>query len=303
MKKLMKNRLFHVVVPFLMLMLVLVSSNVSVKAATSEIATLEASVSDKTVTVKGTTDSSKTVYAVAIAVYDSEEVLQTIYSTDVTEHKFSASFTLANGTYLIKVANYEGGEFKETSVTVKDAEKTPDTKPEEEKTIAATGDGNVVLKDASGIIPEGAKMKSTKLESGEVFTKATELMKKLDAVKNNANAKTAVFEFDLTDKNGVAIHELGGKVSVTLDAPFEVKSGFTIKAYRLDGDKLVACETTYKDGKVTFTTDHFSTYVFVEEKVAAATGDFTSLPWISFVGLLAGMGLVMLGIRGRRVNE
>ena len=49
-----------------------------------------------------------------------------------------------------------------------------------------------------------------------------------------------------------------------MDAPFKVAEGKTIKVYRVDNDKLIECPTTYADGKVTFETNHFSTYVFAE---------------------------------------
>ncbi len=76
----------------------------------------------------------------------------------------------------------------------------------------------------------------------------------------------------------------GGKVTVSV--PFELPAGKDSKdfyvAYVADDGTVTAMPTTYADGKLSFTTTHFSNYVVLENKAAApettATPETTSTP-------------------------
>jgi LPXTG-motif cell wall-anchored protein len=74
-------------------------------------------------------------------------------------------------------------------------------------------------------------------------------------------------DISLTSVSGIAIHQLNGYVSVTLPIPegLSVSDGKTILVYRLEDDgSLTKCNSTVSNGTITFQTNHFSTYIFVE---------------------------------------
>lgn len=128
-------------------------------------------------------------------------------------------------------------------------------------TIESTTDTSIVIDNSNSVLPVGTVLQSAKQESGEAYTNAETIVK--TNVTNLGNY--AVYELDLTDGNGAEIHQLNGKVSVTMDIPFTMAENSTLKVYRVDNGTLVNCPATVSNGKVTFETDHFSTYIFVEE--------------------------------------
>ncbi len=75
----------------------------------------------------------------------------------------------------------------------------------------------------------------------------------------------AVYDITL-EKNGVRIQP-NGKIEVSIDAPKNSDgSKFTVLRGESDGT-FTDMKATFKDGKLTFMTDHFSTYVVVENKI------------------------------------
>ena len=132
MRKIIRN-----ILPALALALILIMPGDKTMAGT--IASIDASVKDGTVTVSGTADSG--VLSVAIFVYDEagENMLQMKSVAVVSDQKYSEDFKLSDGKYLVKAADYEGGKFAETTVTVgeskeDDKNKDPDnTKPGDTK--------------------------------------------------------------------------------------------------------------------------------------------------------------------------
>ncbi len=88
------------------------------KAMAGTIASIDTSVKDGTVTVSGTADSG--VLSVAIFVYDEagENMIQMKSVAVDSDQKYSEDFKLSDGKYLVKAADYEGGKFAETAVTV-----------------------------------------------------------------------------------------------------------------------------------------------------------------------------------------
>lgn len=111
MKKIIRN-----ILPALALALILIMPGDKTMAGT--IASIDASVKDGTVTVSGTADSG--VLSVAIFVYDEagENMLQMKSVAVASDQKYSEDFKLSDGKYLVKAADYEGGKFAETTVTV-----------------------------------------------------------------------------------------------------------------------------------------------------------------------------------------
>lgn len=166
-------------------------------------------------------------------------------------------------------------------------------------TIESTTDNSIVIDNSNSVLPTGTVLQSAKLESGEEYTNAETIVK--TNVTNLGNY--AVYELDLTDGNGAEIHQLNGKVSVTMDIPFAMADNSTLKVYRVDNGTLVNCPATVSNGKVTFETDHFSTYIFAEEKVVTApkTGDTSQITTFVLL-MMAGVSLCGVAVFGRKLE-
>lgn len=150
MRKIIRN-----ILPALALALILIMPGDKTMAGT--IASIDASVKDGTVTVSGTADSG--VLSVAIFVYDEagENMLQMKSVAVASDQKYSEDFKLSDGKYLVKAADYEGGKFAETTVTVgeskeDDKNKDPDnTKPGDTKP-SATKPSDTKLNDTAASV-------------------------------------------------------------------------------------------------------------------------------------------------------
>lgn len=68
------------------------------------------------VTVSGTTEAD--MLAVAIIAYDKDNNLAAMKTSGVVSDKYSDTIELKAGTYTIKVADYDGGEYKESKINV-----------------------------------------------------------------------------------------------------------------------------------------------------------------------------------------
>lgn len=139
--------------------------------------------------------------------------------------------------------------------------------------IAAEGNGTVALDGAAEILPAGSRFTCAQLTSGDAYTRAAEI------VSGKVSGMTAfkVFDMNLMDASNAAIHQLNGYINVTLPIPdgMSAGSGKVIMVYRIEDDgTLTQCVTATKDGYLTFATNHFSTYVIVEQ--SAVTSPKTS---------------------------
>lgn len=155
---------------------ILLIPNKSVSAANIESVT--ATGNSSSAIVSGVAQDGVT--AVSIFVYDSESGdLVIIESAEVSNyHTFSHNIRLASGTYKIKVADYEGGPFKETEVTVQAAipPHIP-SNPTEDYTIPVQGDGTVQIeaeiKDGTATIDEISKENLDKIVENDGTDKIT----------------------------------------------------------------------------------------------------------------------------------
>ena len=107
-------------------------------------------------------------------------------------------------------------------------------------------------------------MKISKVVTGTEYSNAK-------AVTNAVSDKIAVFEIDLLNSNDVKVQP-NGKVSITTDIP----NGFDpsrVVVYRLsaDGKSYTKLTSTVSGGKISFETDHFSTYIVAQESVTKVT--------------------------------
>lgn len=164
--------------------------------------------------------------------------------------------------------------------------------------IKATGNDKFEIAGKGDIITAGSSFAVVLLSSGDVYTKAVELIKKNEEIGD----KFVVFDFNLKDKNGVEVHELGDYVEVSMPVP-EGYAADKIVVYRVDGNKLTELETKVESGKLIIKTNHFSTYIIAEKEKKTPetnpkTGDpFDARVWMLLV--LSGMGLVGLRLKKR----
>ena len=323
MKRMRRTRLSRIMVFLVAICLTLVP--VQVKAATTDnITSVVPEVKDGTVKVTGTTGAD--VVAVLVEIFDKDNNLLTMETHKAAGGKYEATIDakLTEGaTYLFYVTNFNGeGEPASAEYQVpKKVQAVPDTKPDngtdtkpdtetdtkpESKPTLSAGtvitsgsDSNTSLKDSKGILPVNTKLDSKKVTEQKVIEKVTELVK--NTIKSSDTIKKefkelVVYELNLLDGT-TELHQLADKVEVTIAVPFQVSANEDILVYRVDGEKLVLCTSRISDGKLTFETDHFSTYVFVKVQAPAAaaptpTGDRAPILQLVLVLLV---GLVIVG--------
>lgn len=117
----------------------------------------------------------------------------------------------------------------------------------------------VSISAAAGVLEEGTELK---VETADVET----------------DGNTATFDITL-EKDGVKVNP-NGTVTVTIDVPAALAGASKYYVYyQADDGTLTDMKATYADGKVTFNTNHFSTYILsvepliAEETTAAATSE------------------------------
>ena len=323
MKRMRRTRLSRIMVFLVAICLTLVP--VQVKAATTDnITSVVPEVKDGTVKVTGTTGAD--VVAVLVEIFDKDNNLLTMETHKAAGGKYEATIDakLTEGaTYLFYVTNFNGeGEPASAEYQVpKKVQAVPDTKPDngtdtkpdtetdtkpESKPTLSAGtvitsgsDSNTSLKDSKGILPVNTKLDSKKVIEQKVVEKVTELVK--NTIKSSDTIKKVfkelvIYELNLLDGT-TELHQLADKVEVTIAVPFQLSANEDILVYRVDGEKLVLCTSKISDGKLTFETDHFSTYVFVKVQTPATaaptpTGDRAPILQLVLVLLV---GLVIVG--------
>ena len=331
MKRMRRTRLSKIMVFLVAICLTLVP--VQVKAATTDnITSVVPEVKDGTVKVTGTTGAD--VVAVLIEIFDKDNNLLTMETHKAAGGKYEATIDakLTEGaTYLFYVTNFNGeGEPASAEYQVpKKVQAVPDTKPDtgtdtkpdtgtdtkpdtgtdtkpESKPTLSAGtvitsgsDSNTSLKDSKGVLPVNTRLDSKKVTEQKVIEKVTELVK--NTIKSSDTIKKefkelVIYELNLLDGT-TELHQLADKVEVTIAVPFQLSANEDILVYRVDGEKLVLCTSKISDGKLTFETDHFSTYVFVKVQAPATaaptpTGD--RAPILQLVMVLL-VGLVIVG--------
>ena len=151
MRKIIRN-----ILPALALALILIMPGDKTMAGI--IASIDAGVKDGTVTVSGTADSG--VLSVVIFVYDEagENMLQMKSVAVASDQKYSEDFKLSDGKYLVKAADYEGGKFAETTVTVGESKEDDKNKDNQNP-----GSQNPDNKDQDNTKPGDTKPSDTKL--------------------------------------------------------------------------------------------------------------------------------------------
>ena len=105
----------------LLFLTILLTIPFRVNAATPSVKTLEVESTGSTIKYNGTMEDGST--AVMCKLYDTSDTEIDLFSSAVDTNAFSGSFTnVADGTYDIACANYEGGQLKKVKVTVENNE-------------------------------------------------------------------------------------------------------------------------------------------------------------------------------------
>ena len=134
-------------------------------------------------------------------------------------------------------------------------------------------DGMVSIIDPFGVLPAQAFVTIQRITSGEVFDRVSALI-------NAAFSKVlnlAVFEIDLFDTSNTQLHQLNGKVYAKVKSPFTLTDGYKFVAYRVDGDRLIACDVIIDGEYILIGTNHFSTFVIAEVPVNETPQNVTTL--------------------------
>ena len=116
----MKNMKLVITTIFTVIIITILSSI----AYAGTVSSLSATENNGKITVSGTVNS--TVYAVAVVVYsgDNLEYMETVNVNSDRSYSIELGKQFGSGTYEVRVADYNGGEYKTTSVEVKSEENT-----------------------------------------------------------------------------------------------------------------------------------------------------------------------------------
>lgn len=116
----MKNMKLVITTIFTVIIITILSSI----AYAGTVSSLSATENNGKITVSGTVDS--TVYAVAVVVYseDNLEYMETANVNSDRSYSIELGKQFGSGTYEVRAADYNGGEYKTTSVEVKSEENT-----------------------------------------------------------------------------------------------------------------------------------------------------------------------------------
>ena len=180
--------------------------------------------------------------------------------------------------------NTKKGEDVSTDDTKKDdttkettTKKEESTTNKEESTTAATSVKTEAT--ATDAAKAGATVTGTNVPTGATVTVNTvtdkDTLAKVDkAVKDTLSSKVgkyAVLDITMLDAAGAKIQPLNnGNVLVTIDVPSTLDANKGLVVYRMeDNGTLTELKTSVENGKVSFETNHFSTYI-VAEKAAVA---------------------------------
>lgn len=175
-------------------------------------------------------------------------------------------------------------------------------------------EGNTVLEAAEGTtLPEGAKIVIESIKADHTdYTAVTQFVaSNKEVLKADAYA---VIDLKIADASGNVVKLESGKVKVTLPVMESVKDAKYVAVYRLDDTtkkfvKVGVAEVV--GGKISFETDHFSTYVFAAVDSADAadkitenvqTGDTASVLPIVVMGVCAALALSAVLVISKKKN-
>jgi cobalamin biosynthesis Mg chelatase CobN len=187
-----------------------------------------------------------------------------------------------------------------TTTTPEATTTTPAQSSQKTNTAAKSSTTTTPVNTVSGLtvsaataanLPAGAALSGDQLTSGATYDAAAAIAK----ANISGLVDFAVFNINVTS-GATVIHQLDGYVQVSLPVPanLTIPAGKTIVVYRVeDNGSLTKCDTTVANGTVTFSTNHFSTYIFAVTDASKATsatspktGETSAMP-ILFAAALA----------------
>lgn len=121
------------------------------------------------------------------------------------------------------------------------------------------------------------------------------------AAMENDNLKGAEMVISISLADQEIIFGENGQAMLSLDFDKETPKGMVGKVYYVDNEgNRTDMNATFADGKVTFTTGHFSDYIVVFEKAGLSAGAIAGIVIGCFFGLLiiAGAILFLLNKKG-----
>ena len=136
----------------------------------------------------------------------------------------------------------------------------------EVRQIASSGNGSITIAGSPELIAAGMQFAATQVAAGESYERAVAAV----TSRLSGYGSYQVFDMNLWDAAGAQMHQMGGYVNVTLPIPEGLThgNGRVLTVYRLeDNGRLTRCSTAVRDGMLTFATNHFSTFVIVEQAV------------------------------------
>jgi len=182
-------------------------------------------------------------------------------------------------------------------------------KNEDAKQLTIVSESAEIVMDENvmGTLAETIKSENDKVSVELTGVKAEDLSKEQQAVVNSIAANPVIVELNLVvnhyDENGsktgeTKLHELGGDVEVAVEykLPAGMEGRNVVAAYINDEGHVQYMRAKYIDGKVVFTTDHFSVYVVTAMKAAIfkdidLNGWYTpSVEWAVINGITEGTG-------------
>ena len=198
----------------------------------------------------------------------------------------------------------EGSGIDKEDVTIAEDNKNNEVVKEDGKDKVVLGNDkmpDLIIKGETEVIDEEAFFVRQYLVEGELFKETVAQMeKKLKEVE-----EFKMLEINLYDGKGVQLTQLDGYVYVTIPVPTDIKvsEGNVLVVYRVNDDgSFTNCNATVVNGEITFCTNHFSTFVIVEQAKTAVvpeTGD-NNMAGVYFFILLAGCAVAMAGVANRR---
>ena len=204
----------------------------------------------------------------------------------------------------VEVIPEEGAGIEREDVVIAESNKNNEVVKENGKETVVLGNDkmtDLTIKAETTIVDEESFFVRQYLVEGELFKETVAQMeKKLKKVEDYK-----VIEINLYSGEGTQMTQLKGYVEVTIPVPtdIKVKEGNVLAVYRVNDDgSFTNCSATITDGKLTFRTDHFSTFVIVEQAKTAVvpqTGDNSQTGVYLFV-LLAGFAVAMAGVANKR---
>ncbi len=158
--------------------------------------------------------------------------------------------------------------------------------------------GSVTASSNEGFLPAGGYLTSSVVTSGAQVEAAAAT---LGATFTGA-AQKSVMEIDLKDSNGTDVHQLAGYVNIAVPKPFEPSAGNTIITYLILDGRAIRLNTIVTNDAVIFTTNHCSTYVFVEVPANQAVSSPKTAEFPTAVILLAvaAVGVAAVAILRKR---